>query len=502
MTQSPTLVKVQAQPVYEITPDDKKRQEDIRLAWQAYDGDLEPPLKRMPGEPDDNVLSNRMAPIVDAGVDFLFGKEIEISVEEGAPAEAQQALDDAWGIKEARLPLLQDVAMNGAMARRAFLRIVPNKDGSEFRLVAVDPGIVCVKTAPQDCETVLLYCLEYSETDKDAQGHPQTIYYREEIQRIDPDGNSLLDMPDDDDTWSIQHWTRRGTSGPWNPAGAPIVWPYNFPPLFSCKNLPRPNDFWGRADIRPDLIRLNNALNLTLSSANRLNKIFGGPLLYSNGVGEGTTDAAPGRIMHLPLIDSKITAVQIHSDIPGSLALASELISHIDELSGTPGVAMGRLKDMPRGNMSGIAIELTFMSLIMKTIKKQMLYGAMIIAVSKAILVLNHMSADIEITIAWQSPIPHDALPDIQAAIAKLELDISKTTLQRELNYDPEEEANLKKSEDEIAMQRFAQGAGMPVAADAGIPAAQVGAPALPGQKYPMPAPGGQAPAAPQGGGN
>lgn len=500
MTQTPTLVKIQAQPQYVISDDDRKRQKAIAEAWQAYDGDLEPPLKRMPGEPDDNVMSNRMAPIVDAGVDFLFGKEIEISVEEGAPAEAQQALDDAWGIKEARLPLLQDVAMNGALARRAFLRIVPNEDNTVFRLVAIDPGIVCVKTAPQDCETVLLYCLEYSESGKDAQGHPQTIFYREEIQRIDPDGNALKDMPDDDDTWSIQHWTRQGNSGPWNPAGAPIVWPYNFPPLFSCKNLPRPNEFWGRADVRKDLIGLNNGLNLTQSSANRDIKLLGAPLLYSNGVGEGTTDTAPGRIMHLPLIDSKITAVQIHSDIPAALAFAADLRSDIDELSAVPGVATGRIKDMPRGNLSGVAIELLFQSLLSKTEKKRCLYGKLIIDVSKALLVLSHMSADIEITIAWQNPLPKDDLTSVQTAIAKKELSISDTTLQRELGYDPEEEAELSQTEDAQKLLAYSQGAGMPVAG--GIPSAQVGAPALPGQKYPMPAPGGQAPAAatPQGG--
>src|SRR5690242_20047053 len=108
------LAPAKTGPQYEITDADKKRQERIAAAWRAYNGELEPPLQKMQGQPDDNVLSNRCQPIVDRGVDFLFGKEIEISVEEGAPQEAQDFLNEVWGRKEQRIPLLQKLAMNGA----------------------------------------------------------------------------------------------------------------------------------------------------------------------------------------------------------------------------------------------------------------------------------------------------------------------------------------------------------------------------------------------------
>src|SRR6266700_6322849 len=184
-TRQPTTSQTPMQPVYEITEADKKRQEAIANAWKAYNGELDKPLKKMPDQPDDNVLSNRCQPIVDAGVNFLFGKEVELAVEEKAPQEAQQLLDKTWRRKERRLPLLQDLAMNGAMAGNAFLRIVPgmNKKKPTFRLVVIDPAIVVgVRTAPQDCETVLLYCIQYS-TDEKIDGRPARVYYREEISR-------------------------------------------------------------------------------------------------------------------------------------------------------------------------------------------------------------------------------------------------------------------------------------------------------------------------------
>src|SRR6266566_1109389 len=145
----PSLTEVQSQPQYIISEEDKKRVAAVALAWRAYDGDFDPQLEKTPEGIDPNVIINLMSPIVDTGVDFLFGQEIEISVEKGAPQAAQDFLNDAWGEKEVRIPLLQDLAMNGAMARTALLRIVPSSDkpGKEktYRLVAVDPSTVCVE---------------------------------------------------------------------------------------------------------------------------------------------------------------------------------------------------------------------------------------------------------------------------------------------------------------------------------------------------------------------
>src|SRR5260221_56996 len=495
MTQTmlPPSQTQQGQPQYEISDADRARLERIGAAWKAYEGNLEAPLKKMDREPDDNVMSNRCQPIVDRGVDFLFGKEIEISVEENAPQEAQDVLDKIWGRKEARIPLLQKLGMNGAISGTAFLRIVPGKDGS-FRLVVVDPSTVFVKTAPQDCETVLLYCIQYSTNEKQ-NGRPVQVFYREEITRIDPESDDTQEYEDTDAegydadiTWQIQHWTQIGYAGMqpkttgWTPAGQPIIWPYPFPPLFSCQNLPRPNDFWGCADITPDLIGINNSLNLVQSCINRIEKIYGGPILYAPGTGNASISIEPGKIIQLPLPENKIESVHIHSDVANALVFAENLRSDIDEQSSVPGVATGRISTMPRGNLSGIAIELLFMPLLKKTEKKECGYGKLIIDTSKALLVLNKMSGDIDITLAFQNPLPHDDLPAVQSAISKRELSISDTTLMRELGYDPEEEAALSDTEDARKMAK-AQ------AMTAVFPPSLPGAPPLPGQPKPAPTP-------------
>lgn len=467
-------INLPPQPQYEITDEDKARQKRISEAWKAYNGDLPAPLQKMPGQPDDNVLSNRMQAIVDRGVDFLFGKELEITCEEDAPPEAQDFLNSVWGRKETRIPLLQKLAMNGAMASRAFLRIVPS--GDAFRLVALDPAAISVQTMPQDCEVVTCYCIEYCSNEKSL-GLWQQVYYREEIAQVaspdmesaDGDGNPVTwSYPfgyqggEQEATWTIQHWSRVGERGPWTPAGEPIAWNYPFPPIFSCQNLPKPNDFWGIPDLTPDLIGVNNSLNLVQSDINRILKIYGHPILYATGTGEQVIDIKPGKIIGLPTSESKIMAVSIASDVANALSFAGNLRSDIDEQSSVPSVATGRIAELPRGNMSGIAIELMFMPILKKTDKKRCTFGELIIDVSKALLVLAGMSGDIDITLNWQNPLPSDDLPALQAALIKQQLGVSKATVLRQIGEDPDEEAELSAAEDADTMTKFSRGQGMP----------------------------------------
>jgi len=449
------------QPQYTITPDDTKRQETIAAAWRAYHGELVKPLERMPDQPDDNVMSNRCQPIVDRGVDFLFGKSLEISLDENAPAEAQKYLDDLWGRQEKRIPLLQKLAMSGAIAGNAYLRIMPNVDPTMTRLIVVDPSTVFVQTEPQDCETVMLYCIEYCMTEQQ-NGKDIAVYYREEIQRIDPDNNAMNEEVDTDATWIIQHWTRVGERGQWLSAGDPILWPYEFSPLFGCQNKTYPHSYYGIPDLTPDLIGVNNSLNLVQSNVNRTTKLYGHPIIYATGVGTSTIDIKPGRITGLPTSESKLQAVQYVSDLSNALNFAENLRSDIDEQSSVPGVATGRIKDLPRGTMSGNAIELLFMPLLMLNEKKRCLYGSLLIDLSNALLEIGGYSDDINIVLAWQNPLPHDDLPAVQASIGKKQIGISNTTLQRELGYDPEIELQQSQTEDAVTLQNFTKGQGLP----------------------------------------
>jgi hypothetical protein len=454
-TQAPTST----QPQYEITSADRERIEAIQLAWQAHDGELKKPLVPMPDETDMNVMGNEVMPAVNAIVDFVFGDEVEISVGQSDPADAQKFLDDVWGRKETRIPLLQRLLMNGDASGRAFMRIVPSsvKTGKQqkFRLIEVDPITIFVQTAPQDCQTVLLFCIQYSCDGKNALGKPVKVYYREEISRVDPDqdGDDGRPFDDEDATWIIQHWTQELQSGNmqptnnnWIPAGDPILWPYPFPPIFSCQNLPKPNDFWGYPGINKSLIGINNAINFINSNINVTEKIQ--RILYAPGMGEGSINITPGKIVQLPLPENEIKAVNMQSNTANSREFAGDLRGEVEELTGVPMIASGRTAYMPSGPQSGIAIKLLFMSLLKKMNKMRCLYGELIIDVSKALLILaGFKGEDIDITLGWQNPLPVDEYQDLQAAQLKIAIGVSKTTVLKEFGYDPIEEAKLRAEE-------------------------------------------------------
>ncbi len=453
-----------AQPSYEITDADKARIQTIQYAWQAYHGQLAEPLTKMPGQPNDNVMSNRCQPPVDRGADFLFGKPVEITIERGGNEQMQSFLDKTWGKTETRLPLLQKFCKSGGVAGQAFLRIMPEKNNT-FRLIVVDPSTISVQTSPQDCETVELYCIEYSTTEK-INNKDATVYYREEIVRIDRDndGDDGDPFADVDASWEIRHWKRIGDRGNWAEIGGMIDWPYNFPPLFSNQNLDEPHSFWGMSDITPDYIGMNTALNLIMSIINRTNKLYGQPILFATGVAESVFDIQPGRIIGLPTDQSKIMAVNFTSDLTNALAFADSIRMAMDEQSAVS-AALGSGHTLPRGQLSGITMELLFMSIIQKTEKKRCLYGKTIIDVSKALLILAgyiQSPDDVDITLTWQAMLPNDDLASAQTALAKKSVGVSTETVLNELGYNADDEMERSQEEYQQELVNATRGQGLP----------------------------------------
>lgn len=452
------------QPQYAITDRDRKQKQQINDAWKAHDGEFVDQLQSTPEGINPNANSNRMEPIVFAGVNFLFGKPLGITVDQGSPADAQQFLDDVWGIVETRMPLLQDLATSGGVAGQAFLRIVPNKDASQFRLIVLDPLTVYVQTAPQDCKTALLYCIEYCVEQQIAGvDKPQEIYYREEIQRIDPDGNALKDMPDDDDTWSINHWTRVGNEGEWQEAeGGAIPWPYNFPPIFTCQNRSNPHGFWGKSDITPDLIQQNEDINLNQSNAQLTNILYSHPLLVGRGIGDGgAIEASLGHITQLPP-EGDIHAVALQTDLANTLLYLNRLDDNLSEQSAIPG-ALARQSEAPRIN-SGIQMELMFQGILAKTDMKRCRYGELVIDVSQALLILGNFSPDIKVALKWKSALPVDPLEMAQAIQAMVAAGLSMETALGFFGIDAAAEEEKVQAEQSRQVTAFSRGQGLPPA--------------------------------------
>ena len=432
-----------------VPQDDLERKREMDDAWKAYRGKFQPPLKVAPNQPDLNVISNRCSPIVNKGVSFLFGQELKIE------APDQDFIDELWGDADDMMTLLSEMALNGGVTRQNFVKLIPARGDMEApRIVVMDPQIVRMVTLPNDCEVHVAYIIEYSEGE---------VQKRQIIARVDPNSDLTATGEDDlEDTWTITNYTRSMGYGTWAQVGAPEEWSYPFPPIFTNKNLPNPNDAWGISDLTPDLIGVNKALNFTQSNTQAIIKFHAHPKTWGKGFKASQISVAIDDTLIIESLDGTLQNLEMHSDLASSRNFAADLRSDMDEQSRVPAVALGRETTLPRGNISGVALELLFQPLIEKTIQKQRLYGKLIREVTRAALVLagrvsiaNYQKY--KVTLHWQDLLPMDDLAAAQTGQITEQLGVSKDTVITRLGFDAKAEAKKKAAEQQAQLEQQQQ---------------------------------------------
>lgn len=422
-----------------ISHGDADRIDRMKKAWDAYRGKFKQPLKIAKDQPDDNVLVNRCAPIVDKGVSFLFGPVVQFSVP-NRDLEIEKCLQYIWGSDDDKMTLLSQAAINGGVCGQVFIKIIPPQGPLKYpKLVVLNPMTVRIVTPPDDCSLVIAYIIEYP-GDKNTQN-------KQIIARVDPDGYSeVAGYEDIDDTWTITNYKRFGQAGSWVRIGDTEEWSYPFPPIMCCQNLPNPNEIWGTPDLTSDIIEMNSVINFNESNISRILKYHAHPKSYATGLTATQIDMSVDSLICLPNENAMLRNLEMTSDLHSSLNFVASLRSDMDEQSRVPGVALGRLVDLPRGTISGVALELLFQPLIEKTIQKRRLYGKLIRDVSKACLcIMDLINIDdfdeFDIDLQWQNLLPVDNLVAAQTAILLLQVGVSRRSVMEKLGYDPDVEA-------------------------------------------------------------
>lgn len=490
MIQMPTQQNAQSLAQAPIPRADLDRKRLMREAWKAYRGEFAKPLKVEEGKPDDNVLANFCVSIVDKGASWLFGQPVKIEATDEASTEGdspiQDFLDGMWGDDDDKMSLLSDVATNGGVCGQPFIKLIPAQSQMKYpRLVVMDPQIVRIVTAPDDCSLTLAYIIEYpgaNDTQK-----------RQVIARVDPDGLAgIAGEYDLDDSWSITNYQMRGQDGrqsAWEQVGPVEEWPYPFAPVFTNKNLPNPNESWGIPDLTPDLIDQNKTLIFLFSNLSRIIKYHGHPKTWAKGLGASQISIGVDDVIILNSPDAQLGTLVPMENFAGILSVISSVMSNIDQQSRIPGVALGRQEILPKlGPISGVALSLMFQPLIEKTMMKRRLYGKLIREVSRAALVLAGLIDITEmdgfkIDLHWAPLLPADNLVAAQEAVMLQQLGLSMQTILAGLGYDADDEADKKAAEDAKQLDMFSKGQGMPPAQPGQQPAP---AQQQPGQESPF----------------
>lgn len=398
--------------------DELARLRRYQEAWEAYHGDSPEPLKPIKGQAGDGVIVNYARMVVDKGVSFLFGQDVKFELDESGQTPEEDWLAECW-TANGGMTTLQKMALNGGVCGHTFAKLVPTSGRPYPRIIVLDPANVAVGYDPGDIDEVLWYRIQYAGLD--AQG--EMVTYRQLIER-------------DGGTWQITDQMSRGGSG-WRTARTER-WPYAWPPVVDCQNLPLPNEYYGLSDLPEDMLRLNHSINFVLSNLARIIRFHAHPKTWGRGFAADTLQIAIDETIVLPNENSELHNLEMVSDLSSSIALFERLREALHEVTRVPEVATGKLENV--GALSGVALQILYQPLIEKTETKRRTYGALLVELNRRLLALGGYGEEHRGVIHWPEMLPGDPLVERQTALIDQQLGASSDTLLQQLGYDPDME--------------------------------------------------------------
>lgn len=410
--------------------DDRERTKRIREAWEAYYGQSPEPLRRRPGEVNDNVRLNYARLIVDAGVAHLFGDEVMLKAQADAPDTVQAAIDDLLRRNGDGL-LWQRFGMSGAIGGTVFYRLAPQPDG-KVRIICLDPQSVDVEHDADDYEQITSYKVSWI-----AEENGRYLARRQVIQRDGAGAWIILDQ--------------EATDGGWVTTGEE-PWPHAYAPVGHAQNLPSPHEVYGISDLEPDVLHLCLSIERVASNVNRIVRLYAHPRTWGRMIGDSLHfDANPGSIIRLEHPDATLQNLEMQSDLASSIDLYRRLVSALHETTRIPEVATGKLDNA--GQLSGLALRILYAPLIQKTETKRRTYGQAIVEMMRRALDLEGLGDEHLVEIGWPALVPSDPEGERRSALVDSQLGVSRQTILDRLGYDPAAEMLLRAQEEAEAAQ-------------------------------------------------
>jgi len=420
----------------QLAGDEIERLNKYKRGWLYYYGQHDAQLKVKPGQPDDNVILNLAQYAVDLGVDFLFGQPVTFELQEGETTPAEEALAQVWKANK-QMTTLQKLALNGGVCGHCFVKIVPNglpahgETPALPRLVVLDPAIVRPQWDSDDIEKVLWYKIEFASVD--ARG--KEVFKRQMITR------------QENDTWLVQDYISYFRPR-WQQVGSDQVWPYPWPPIVDCQNLPAPNEYFGLSDL--ENLGLNDNVNFLASNILRITRYHAHPQTWGTGFKADDLKVGPSDMVILPQ-EATLANLEMQSDLTAARAFLNDMVSWFLRICRIPDLDPAKVNV---GALSGFALKILYHDLIDKTETKRRLYGDMLVELNRRLLEMLGHGSENEVKIHWPQPLPESAKE--LAETGKLELDmgiVSRQTIAKKAGYDWETEQARRKEEAEQERQ-------------------------------------------------
>lgn len=407
--------------------------DDYRLERQdealaAYDGTLPKPMKTLPDEPDDTIQVNYVDTVVDKITSFLFGKPVGIQIGTEQIEDADTYLEMVWPQDQRNVDLI-NLGTNGALFGHAWCKIMIT-DQLLPRVVVQDPMNWTAEYSPDDIRLVTKYICQYR--CEDAQGRP--MIKREEIV---PDGKNwkIIYLESHTESSDRPRWINTGEQ----------PWPYSFPPVFECQNLPKACEFYGKPDVSHTAIQIMKCLHRLDTFINKTIRNYADPKPIAKGMRAQDLKPAINKILFLPDKDQSIEYLEMTGNVEGALQFRAELRDDIELMTHCPLFSARKVESL--GTLSGRAMRILYSPLIQRTEAKHMLYGPMLVRLVKALLLIGK-KGDLPVSLLWPEMLPDDPKETTEILTVHQSLGIvSKKTTAEKLGY------NWEKEQDQMLME-------------------------------------------------
>ena len=419
----PELLEYQPDAMIELSNDERKaRSSWIKAGWQYYDGNMRKPLKVKQGQPDDNVLVNLVAKMVDQSVELLFGDMPEFQIDDSdETSPEEEALAMLWTANRGPL-LLNNLATNGALGGQCYVKLLPTEDQARpVRFVALKPEQVTVFWRPDDLEQITAYMIYWSRGDNE---------YREDHVNM---GSS----------WQVVNMTRKGARG-WTITND-AIWPFPWSQVVDWQNLPDPREYYGMPDLQN--AALNDALNFVLSNTQRIIRYHAHPRTVGTGFNAANLTAAADveALWTIPNPEAKVTNLEMQSDLASSMAFSQAMQAQF--WSEHRGFDMTSIKDR-LGQLTNFGLRVLMGDALNKTGTKRELYGMGLEQINQRALELMGYGPDNITRIVWPDMLPANTIEAAQVQQLLLGMGVtSKSRAALALGLDWEQEQQRMEDE-------------------------------------------------------
>ncbi|MCK5563793.1 MAG: phage portal protein [Planctomycetes bacterium] len=214
-------------------------------------------------------------------------------------------------------------------------------------------------------------------------------------------------------------------------------------PVVHIQNIAQPYYYEGLSDVE-QMISLQDELNTRLSDrASRITFQSFKMYLVKGIEGLEERNVSPGRMWSTDNPDASIEQFGGDSATPSEESHITEIREALDKVSGVTPVVAGVLKNKIGNLTSGVAIKMTFMGMLSKTERKQFIYGQGIKDICRKTLklldecgVYHTEPHERQVDVLFPSPLPENMLEKLKEAQIKKEVGVSKELILRELGYE------------------------------------------------------------------